>query len=122
MPIHFEDLDDDQMCSGCGCDPMPYSSLNPADDCLLTPGDESPAGRCPDCDCLVYPIEVEQGQRLERAAPAMLAALEIAAELIDEAMSVHIYDADQGEAPEPDCGYAAGLRTIRAAIAAAKGA
>lgn len=55
-------------------------------------------------------------------APAMLAALELAAELIDEAMTFHIYDADQGEAPGPECGYANGLATIRAAIAAAKGA
>lgn len=58
---------------------------------------------------------------MAKAVTTMLAALIDAAGLIDEAMTVHIYDADQGEAPGPDCRYAAGLAKIRAAIAAAKG-
>lgn len=29
-------------------------------DCALTPGDPSPAGRCPECQALVYPMEGEK--------------------------------------------------------------
>jgi hypothetical protein len=30
------------------------------DGCSLTPGDPSPVGRCPKCDCLVY-VEKQEG-------------------------------------------------------------
>ena len=31
-----------------------YWQAKPIESCSLTPGDPSPAGRCPDCDALVY--------------------------------------------------------------------
>lgn len=63
----------------------------------------------------------EANARVIAAAPCMLTALETARELLDEAMSVHIYDADNGEEPDPDCAYAAGLAEIDAALRKAKG-
>lgn len=41
-------------CSGCGCWEGPFSKVKEIGYCSLTPGDPSPAGRCPDCDGLVY--------------------------------------------------------------------
>jgi hypothetical protein len=40
-------------CFGCGWTGM-ASECAEIDTCSLTPGDPSPAGRCPECDCLVY--------------------------------------------------------------------
>jgi len=40
---------------GCGVKSDTLQDLKPVGDCALTPGDASPAGRCPDCDALVYP-------------------------------------------------------------------
>lgn len=58
------------------------------------------------------------------AAPTMLEQLELAADLIEEALSVHIYG-DDDEIPEPgddcQCNYVNALASIRATIAAAKG-
>lgn len=53
------------------------------------------------------------------AAPAMLAALKTARDLIDEAITVHIYGDD--EKPDEGCDYVTGLAEIEAAIAAAEG-
>jgi hypothetical protein len=42
----------------CHCDDCDwrgaFADLNVIDDCMLTPGDPSPAGRCPQCDTLAY--------------------------------------------------------------------
>jgi hypothetical protein len=38
------------VCGGCGWT-GPYSALGVIDSCALTPGDPSPAGRCPDPQC-----------------------------------------------------------------------
>lgn len=47
-------------CGSCGA-AWRYDQLRPIGDCSLTPGDPSPAGRCPDpsCDSLAYPVEAE---------------------------------------------------------------
>lgn len=63
----------------------------------------------------------EANARIIAASPAMLAALKRAADALDEAMTVHIYDADNGDEPDPECEYVATLAEIRAAIAAAEG-
>lgn len=52
------------------------------------------------------------------ASPVMLAALELAAELIESGIEA-IWGDDE---PDPDCRHISGLATIRAAIASAKGA
>lgn len=33
-------------------------TLAPIEDCILTPGDPSPAGRCPECDSLAYVVKL----------------------------------------------------------------
>jgi hypothetical protein len=106
---------------GCGCDgpPRTVADIAGIGACSLTPGDPSPIGRCPDCDELVYVDTAKT--RAADAAPDMLAALIDLADAMREAMSAHIYDADNGEKPEPDCGYTAALAAADAAIAAAKG-
>lgn len=55
------------------------------------------------------------------ATPSALAALKAAESALDEALTSHIYDADNGEEPEPDCQYTAALAEVRAAIAEAEG-
>jgi hypothetical protein len=42
-------------CDGCQWSGM-ASELKPIGDCDLTPGHESPAGRCPDCETLSYVV------------------------------------------------------------------
>lgn len=44
-------------CGGCGAN-WRYGELHAIGDCCLTPGDPSPAGRCPDpdCDSLAYVV------------------------------------------------------------------
>lgn len=70
----IDDLPDDTPVAGCGCTGLNYCELADIDDCVLTPGDPSPAGRCPECGELVYPDRPED--RVRDAAPDMLAALE----------------------------------------------
>lgn len=41
------------VCSSCD-GPMTLEDLEAIGDCSLTPGDASPAGRCPHCDSLAY--------------------------------------------------------------------
>lgn len=42
----------------CHCGACPWTGtaqcLSPIESCSLTPGDPSPAGRCPECDALAY--------------------------------------------------------------------
>ena len=58
----IDPCDPDMLCDGCGCDPRPFKELIPIEHAVLTPGDPSPAGRCPECDGLVYPMEPEELQ------------------------------------------------------------
>lgn len=56
-------------CGDCGWKGT-YAALAGIEDCALTPGDPSPAGRCPECDSLAYVDKPAE-------APAdLLAALE----------------------------------------------
>ncbi len=59
-------------CRGCGCDSMPFSKLKPIYDCTLTPGDPSPAGRCPECEGLVYVDTAETRARDKAETSAQL--------------------------------------------------
>lgn len=90
----------------------PFSALAEIGDCILTPGDGSPAGRCPECDTLAYINTPET--RCKDAAPAMLAALNDT----DEYCQAGLNSADPAH-------WEAALRDImalaRAAIAAATG-
>lgn len=43
-------------CSDCAWQGY-FSALQGIEDCSLTPGDPSPAGRCPECDSLAYVTE-----------------------------------------------------------------
>jgi hypothetical protein len=54
--LYIEDHDDDATpISGCSCAaPRTYGECDPVTDGVLTPGDPSPCGRCPECDELVY--------------------------------------------------------------------
>jgi len=58
MPIqtYSAEIDvDDEAAASCGCGWNGTAArLAPIDGCALTPGDPSPAGRCPDCDSLAY--------------------------------------------------------------------
>jgi hypothetical protein len=52
-----------------------FADLNAIDDCMLTPGDPSPAGRCPECDTLAYidqPDEAEHLRALLREAIGLM--------------------------------------------------
>lgn len=90
---------------GCGCDGPNRTLAEVAEigDCSLTPGDPSPAGRCPDCDGLVY-VDTPKARAMD-AAPAMLAELEALLPLITS---------EWGAA-------SIAVRSARAVIAAAKG-
>ncbi len=60
----------------------PAGALAAIEGCALDPGDASPAGRCPDCDGLAYPIRSQD--RLRDAAPALRDALaELSALLVE---------------------------------------
>jgi hypothetical protein len=51
---------DDESPASCDCGwHGPAARLLPIDDCALTPGDPSPAGRCPDCDSLAYLVRYD---------------------------------------------------------------
>lgn len=56
--VDLEAIDGATLCHCGSCD---YNRVAACDlltigDCVLTPGDPVPAGRCPMCDCLVYPL------------------------------------------------------------------
>lgn len=51
------------MCSCEDCDwKGPASDLNQIGDAVLTPGDASPAGRCPECDTLAYVDQISRDE------------------------------------------------------------
>lgn len=47
--------DDSRWECSCGTSGSTLATLHPVDKCALTAGERSPAGRCPQCDSLVYP-------------------------------------------------------------------
>ncbi len=51
------------VCGPCACDACDWTGdaaeLADIEDCALDPGDASPAGRCPECDSLAYPVKPE---------------------------------------------------------------
>lgn len=56
-PYAVEEVEDagDASCSCSNCDwKGAASETQDIGDCALTPGDASPVGRCPECDCLAY--------------------------------------------------------------------
>lgn len=66
-------------CSDCGWTGN-FVELRPIGDCCLTPGDGSPAGRCPECDALAYVDTVksrahENGERLHALLKTLLRLL-----------------------------------------------
>jgi hypothetical protein len=56
-------IDQDQVALGveCACDNCDWRAdirlSVPCEDAILTPGDEVPAGRCPECEGLVYVVK-----------------------------------------------------------------
>ena len=55
--IDIDEPDDDAPCVCSACDwHGPAEETKDIDDCILTPGDPSPVGRCPvkDCGALAY--------------------------------------------------------------------
>lgn len=62
-------VQEDAPCQCSGCDWSGVAqAVSPIGDCHLTAGDASPAGRCPECDSLVYlqrPIDKAQAQAEE---------------------------------------------------------
>lgn len=74
--IYIEECDPGLRVAGCGCewsDTGTTDTMLTCDDAILTAGDASPAGRCPECLGLVYLDRPED--RARDAAPAMLEAL-----------------------------------------------
>lgn len=59
----------------CGDCPWtgPFSALTGIEGCALTPGDDSPAGRCPACDTLAY--IATPASKLKDPAPGLLAII-----------------------------------------------
>ena len=53
--VAFIDVEpsDGAKCSDCGWEGR-AGALQEVEDCSLTPGDPSPAGRCPKCGCIAY--------------------------------------------------------------------
>jgi hypothetical protein len=67
----IDGIADDARCHCDDCDwKGVFSDLKDIDDCSLTPGDPSPAGRCPECDTMAYIVKPEE----ERATPAEIEA------------------------------------------------
>lgn len=60
--IEQEQLSDETSCTCGNCSWIgPISQSDEVLDAILTPGDEVPAGRCPDCEALVYVVKpIEQ--------------------------------------------------------------
>lgn len=107
-------LNDATPCACGACDwKGAYDLLAPIGDCSLTPGDVSPAGRCPECDSLAYPVSAKD--MAKDAAPRLLALL---AKLTPYAES----HAEDWESGLEDGTYtdAAGCQELRQAIGEAR--
>lgn len=75
--VERDHLDDAALCKCGSCGALArYDQLRPIGDCSLTPGDPSPAGRCPDpsCDSLAYPERPEEPAGLMAAVRALYEA------------------------------------------------
>jgi hypothetical protein len=117
--VEIDHFDPTTRVSGCGCKwcdspEAIVKNVDPIDDCVLTPGDPSPVGRCPECGLLVY-VE-KAADVLHDAAPALLKALKsaytiIAGLLTEEQLSATMRDGKTVRAHSGE---------IRAAIAQAK--
>lgn len=55
----------------------------------------------------------DENARLSRMMEKLATAARDAADTIEQAMDVHIYDADNGEEPDEDCGYTATVKELR---------
>jgi len=79
------DIDEPEDATVCECGSCNwqgrFSELTEIESCSLTPGDPSPAGRCPECDTIAY-VVTEQ-TRLEGAAAELNAALRLAVDFIE---------------------------------------
>lgn len=79
-------------CENCGWTGT-ADAVDEIEDCALTPGDPSPVGRCPECDCLAYV------ERPLRANPLDLRLLEMVCELEDYLCAIRDETLD-GSEPE----------------------
>lgn len=62
----LDPLDPVMPCACGNCDwKGALAQLGPVGDCCLTPGDPSPAGRCPECEALSYPDPLAGRARTE---------------------------------------------------------
>lgn len=55
-----------------------FSALAEIGDCSLTPGDPSPAGRCPECESLAYVKETPDGRLVAAASELWALVREVA--------------------------------------------
>jgi hypothetical protein len=80
--------------SGCECPSCGWrgdkSSVREVGACVLTPGDASPAGRCPKCMGLVYPEGKHQRQKLYAAD--LVLAVEALVAFDERSMKGRTYD------------------------------
>ena len=60
-PTYHVEIDAPADDTPCVCDDCnwrgTFAQLRAIGDCSLTPGDPSPAGRCPECDTLAYVVK-----------------------------------------------------------------
>lgn len=60
MGTYIAEVEEPRADTPCSCDGChwrgPYSALAEVEQAVLSPGDPSPAGRCPECDTLAYPV------------------------------------------------------------------
>ena len=100
------DIEDDAAvsCGSCSWKAKAHE-LVPIDGCALTPGDPSPAGRCPECDALAY---------VNRPDDDAAAALR---DLLDQLQRIGIYVPGMDEGQWAD---AQGLSFARAEAAVAE--
>jgi hypothetical protein len=74
ISIERDHLPDDAPCDCGQCEWVgPLSATADVSDAVLTPGDPSPCGRCPECEGLCYLIRAEDDMR--EAAPELFAAV-----------------------------------------------
>jgi hypothetical protein len=84
----MDDLAPETRVGSCGCGwEGTFADVAEIGDCCLTPGDGSPAGRCPECDGLCYPLGAACDIHADEAERAMLR----------DALDVLQPDSDEGE-------------------------
>lgn len=75
VEIDVSGFNEDTPVSGSGVDGLTVKDVKPIGDCMLTPGDGSPVGRCPETGDLVY-LDRPKDRARDAALP-MLSALEM---------------------------------------------